>query len=277
MIETIIDKYMNDLKRLREYEVEFKQYEFELSDDMRNDVNQLNRLRVAIGLLNDIKIPDDYNLVKRLLNEEIKHRTSSTQNYQFEVVYLYFYLLSEFKNIADIWDFATLKFDGTMDADSGFETGFFLTYGKENLRYYLQNSTHVLKDKVYDKVYYNESIFSDKDGQAYKDQQKAYFGLIKPLQNVPGNYFWIQEKDGYNEAFINWKENADLSDQRIAYDYVIYSEYLENEEEIEKAMRNYIKIDPKSWLAKGYKKNLRDKQKKHTFPKKSYLCWRFIK
>src|SRR5690349_5078828 len=146
MIEKIINGYIADLKQLRENEAEFERYTFKLSIDGKRDENQLNRQRIAVGLLNDLNIPEDYKLVKRLIVEEVKHRQAATENYQYDVIYLYYYLLSEFGEIEDIWDFAALKFDGTMDSDSGFETGFFLTYGKENLREFLKSSTHKLKD-----------------------------------------------------------------------------------------------------------------------------------
>lgn len=74
MIERIINRYLEDLQRLRENAVEFDRYEFKWSVDRKRDENQLNRLRIGVGLLNDLKIPDDYDIVKRLIHEEVKHR-----------------------------------------------------------------------------------------------------------------------------------------------------------------------------------------------------------
>lgn len=231
------------------------------------DENQLNRQRLGVGLLNDLKIPHDYNIVKRLIKEETKHRLSNTENYEYEVIYLYYYLLSQFGVIEDIWDYAELKFDGSMDADSGFETGFFLTYGKENLRCFLQKSTHKLKDKIYNQVFSNGEVFSDSDGQSYKKQQKAYFGLAKPLKDEPGNYLWIREKNGFEESFKKWKENTDLSNEWNAYEYVRLSKYLGDENEIEKAKINFVNISPKSWSSEIYKRQLRRKQIRQTIQK----------
>jgi hypothetical protein len=260
MIEKIINRYIEDLRRLRENEGELERYEFKLSIDETKDENQLNRQRIGVGLLNDLKIPDDYNIVKKLTNEETKHRLSNTENYEYEVIYLYYFLLSQFEVIEDIWDFAELKFDGTMDADSGFETGFFLTYGKENLRKFLQKSSHILRDKIYKKVFTDETAFSDDDGQGYKEQQKAYFGLNKPLKDEPGDYLWIREKDGFEESFRKWKESTDLSNEWNAHEYVRLSEYLGDETEIEKAKINLVNSSPKSWSAEKYKKQLRRKR-----------------
>ncbi len=74
MIEKIINSYIEDLQRLRESEVEFERYDFKLSEDGKKDENQLNRQRIGVGLLNDLKIPDDYNIVKRLIREETRHK-----------------------------------------------------------------------------------------------------------------------------------------------------------------------------------------------------------
>lgn len=260
MIEKIINRYIEDLHRLRENEAEFERYEFIVSDDRKRDENQRNRQRIGVGLLNDLKVPDDYTIVKRLIKEETRHRSANTENYAFEVLYLYYYLLSQFGVIEDIWDFAALKFDGTMDADSGFETGYFLTYGKENLRRLLQKSSHPLKDKIYEKVFSNETEFNESAGQAYMEQQRAYFGLVKPLNDEPRHYLWLREKAGFEESLQNWKKATDLSVNSNAYDYVIFAEYLEDENELEKAMVNYIHVSPKSWLAEKYKKHLRRKR-----------------
>lgn len=263
MIEAIIHSYIADLRQLRKHEAAFERYAFTLSADKKNDVNQLNRLRIGVGLLNDLIIPDDHTLVKRLIREEVIHRNAGTENYGFEVIYLLYYLLSEFGVIEDIWDFAALKFDGTMDADSGFETGFFLTYGKENLRRFLQRSSHKLKDKIYHRIFFDETAYSNKDGQAYKDQQAAYFGLKLPLTDEPRDYLWIQEKKGFPESFDNWKKSTDLSDEWNARNYVQYAEYLGDENEIERAMQNYITAFPTTWSASQYKKQLRKKRNKN--------------
>jgi len=267
MIEQIINRYIEDLQRLRDDEVEFERYEFKLSNDGKKDENQLNRQRIGVGLSNDLKIPDDYGIVKRLIEEETRHRLSNTENYEFEVIYLYYYLLSQFGVIEDIWNFSELKFDGTMDADSGFETGFFLTYGKENLRSFLRKSSHKLRDKIYNKVFFDETAFSDSDGQSYIEQQRAYFGLAEPLKDEPGNYLWIREKQGFEECFRDWKKSTDLSDEWNAHEYVRFSEYLGDENEIELAMINFVNISPKSWSAEKYKKQLRRKKISQTFQK----------
>jgi hypothetical protein len=66
MIERIINRYIENVERLRESAVEIERYEFKLSADGKRDENQLNRLRIAVGLLNDLKIPDDYGIIKGL-------------------------------------------------------------------------------------------------------------------------------------------------------------------------------------------------------------------
>jgi hypothetical protein len=68
-----------------------------------------------------------------------------------------------------------LKFDGTMDADAGFETRFFVTYGKERLRDYLNGSSHELKEKIEKKIFAHESDYSDKSGRRYQVGQIAFF------------------------------------------------------------------------------------------------------
>jgi hypothetical protein len=185
----------------------------------------------------------------------VKQISASIENDDFDVIYLLYYLISEFEVIEDIWGFAELKFDGTMDSDSGFETEFFLTYGKENLRYFLQNSTHKLKDKIYNKVFSNEAEYSDSDGQRYKEQQKAYFGLTKPLKDESGNYLWIREKDGFEESFRRWKERTDLSNEWNAHEYIRFSEYLGDDDEIEKAMKNFVNVNPRI----GYQENIKSR------------------
>ncbi len=275
MIDNILDKYLEDLQALRENEAAFERYKFKLSEDKKRDENQINRLRIGIGLLNDLKIPEDYDLVKKLIEQEVRRKTTNTKNDTYDVLYLYYYLLSEFKVIEDIWDYAALKFDGTMDADMGFETGFFSTYGKENLRLLLQNSSHRLKDKIYNKIFYEETAYSDQDGAAYKEQQLAYFGLKRPLKNVPGKYMWIQEKEGFREALNEWISNTDLSDGWNAGDYVTYAAYLGDETEIETAMKNYLKVSPKSWSATQYKRALRTKRIKKVLQKvSSWFQWK---
>ncbi|NUM42311.1 MAG: hypothetical protein HUU45_11855 [Leptospiraceae bacterium] len=58
-----------------------------------------------------------------------------------------------------------------------------------------------------------KNAFSDNDGQDYKEQQKAYFGLVLPLIDDPGNYLWIREKEGFKESLKNWKVVTDLSNE----------------------------------------------------------------
>ena len=53
-----------------------------------------------------------------------------------------------------------------------------------------------------------------------------------------------------------------------AYDYVIYAEHSEIEEEIKLAMLNYIKVEPNNWLSDKYRKRLgMEKEKKSLLSK----------
>lgn len=87
MIEDIINTYIKNLRRLRENEAAFEHYAFKRSDDGKRDENQLNRQRIGVGLLNDLKVPDDYHIVKMLIEEERRHRVSNTENYEYDVIY----------------------------------------------------------------------------------------------------------------------------------------------------------------------------------------------
>lgn len=181
IVDEIIKKYCDRLEKLRTDDTQFDKYKFKLSEDGRKDINQFRRFSIGIGLFNNLKIPNDHTIVKRLFQEERKHRDAQTENYEYETIYMYGYFLSKFGNLEDIWEFAELKFDGSMDADCGFDTGFFLTYGKENLRQYLKNSTHKLKEKVERKIFKYESNYSDEDGVIYQESQIIYFDLKKPV------------------------------------------------------------------------------------------------
>lgn len=262
MVEKIIHKYIQDLNRLREDEREFKKYTYTLSEDGKRDLNQFNRFTIGVGLFNDLRVPDDYSIVRRLFEEEVKHRHANTDNYDFEVIYMYCYFLSEFGVIEDIWDFAALKFDGTMDADSGFETGFFLTYGKEKLRHYVTSSNHRLQTRIIETVFSDETLYSEDSGKAYKEQQIAYLGLKKPVGIPLGFYMRLHEKEYFKAAFETWKSETDLTDKRNAYEYVNFAEYLGEEGEIRSAMENHVRVNPRSWMSDKYKKLLNPDQNK---------------
>lgn len=241
MIQELIQKYIEKLNKLRANEEEFKNYEFTLSKDKKQDENQKNRFRIGVGLFNDLQIPEDYSIVKRLFEEELKHRNAKTENYDFEVIYMYCYFLSEFGKIEDVWQFAELKFDGSMDADLGFDTGFFLTFGKEELRHYLNKSTHRLKEKIQQKIFSNESWFTDENGMEYKENQISYFGLKEPILNPIDFYMFLDEKELFKAELNKWKSKHDLCDILNANAYINYAEYLGDEDEIYKAMNNYKK------------------------------------
>lgn len=62
------------------------------------------------------------------------------------------------------------------------------------------------------------------------------------MKDEPGNYVWIKEKDGFEESFKRWKESTDLSNEWNAHEYIRFSEYLGDEDEIEKASpQNHLK------------------------------------
>jgi ribosomal protein S21 len=74
------------------------------------------------------------------------------------------------------------------------------------------------------------------------------------LKDEPGNYLWIREKDGFEESFKKWKKSTDLYNEWKAQEYVQFAEYLGDENEMEKAMKNFVKVSPESWLAKKIQK-----------------------
>ena len=257
MFEIVIGKYIKKLDKLRVDEKEMDNYRFKLSKDKKKDINQSNRAALGIILYNYLKIPDDYLMIKTLFEEEIKHRNSKTENYEYEDIYMYAFLLSEFKKIEDIWPYAALKFDGSMDSDMGFEIGFFLTYGKENLRKYLSTSQHPLKKKIEDKIFDNESIYSDETGEEYRQQQIAYFDFRKPISDPLYFYKWVNEKEYFKAEFLNWRAKTNLSAYQNAYNYVVYAKYLGEEEELIKAMENYIAVKPDDRLSTEYRAQLK--------------------
>ena len=248
MTNQIIEDYKKELDLLRNNASEFEKYRFHLDEVTHRDINQHNRFTIGIGLFNDLRVPDDYGLVEKLLEEEIKHRNSQSINYNYEVIYMYFYFLSEFDNIEDIWKFASFKFDGTMDSDSGFETEFFLTYGKEKLMTYLKQANHALKEQILKKV----RDMDDEDGERYREGQVAYFGLKAPIQNPLNFYQFIQHKTLFERVYKSWKSTIDLNDARNAYDNIHYAEFLGDEESIQAAIIQYYKTEPSDWLAKEY-------------------------
>lgn len=266
MIDQIIQKYLDKLEKLRTDESEFEKYKFELLADKTNDKNCFNRFSIGVGFFNDLQVPDDYKLIKKLFKEEIKylnaHKKFNFENFAHEIIYMYSYFLSEFGKIEDIWSFAALKFDGSMDSDSGFETDFFLTYGKENLRKYLASSTHQLTNKIQERIFTSESCYSDESGQEYKENQISFFDFKKPINHPIRFYQSLNEKEYFMIEFEKWKEENDLSNSRIAYDYVNFAEYTEIEEEIKKALLNYIKIKPDNWLSDQYRRRLGMKKDK---------------
>jgi hypothetical protein len=264
MIDRVIQKYLDKLDKLRTDVDEFKEYEFELLEDESNDRNCLNRFTIGVGFFNDLRVPDDYQLIKRLFNEEVRYRNAHEKyrfdDYEYETIYMYSYFLTEFANIEDIWEFAKLKFDGSMDSYSGFETGFFLTYGKDKLRNYLKRSNHQLAKRIQKEVFNNKFYDLDRLGGEYKEGLIKYFGFKKPI-TCPILFFQsLNERECFLIEFEKWKKENDLTDRRIAYDYVNFAEYARVEEEIRKAKLNYIELGLEDWSSNQYRRDLRKKK-----------------
>lgn len=267
MTEKTIQKYIDKLNKLRNDVAAFEEYRFHYDPKLEKDINQQKRYLIGIGLFNDLKIPEDYKLVKRLLAEEIKHRNSNANDYEYEVIYMYFYLISEFKQLDDIWEFAKFKFNGTMDADTGFETIHFLAYGKENLKAYLDQSNHELKGKILKKVF-GKNEYSDEDGTLYRESMIAYFDFKSPINNPLKFYKLLGDKKSFQEAYDQWKSNSDLSFPNYAYKNIEHIEYIGNPLQIEQAILDYYATAPQ---------NDRAKEQFRRLPFKTRLNYRFSK
>ena len=256
----IIDKYIDELQQLRKDPLKLSSYSFILDPLTHEDINQEKRYLLGVGLFNDLHIDKDYELVRSLLDEEIKQRNAGTANYNKDVIHMYFYFLSQFKNINDIWTFAEFKYGGTFKDEFSFDTGFFLVYGKEKLKTYLKKSDHRLKEKVYQSVF-GHAKYSNIDGIFYQKTQIRYFGFKIPIPNPLEFYQTLKEWDLYAMEYQKWTEDNDITDPQIAYDNIQYAGFLKDDRKREEAILNYYFSVPDGWLANEYLKELSPKTK----------------
>jgi hypothetical protein len=248
-MEILIEKYINELNDLRTRK-DFSKYNVKI--ELNQDVNQINRYRIGVGLFNNLNTESDYQIVKHLFSEQIACMKSNSINFDNEILYMYFYFISEFKNIEDIWDYAELKFSGGMDSDIGFDTEFFLVYGKEDLRNYLKASTHTLKDKIYSIIFENELSYDDTSAEEYKNNKISFFGFKKPITNNLHFCQTLDEKNSFLNELKKWKNEIDLTIFRNAYDYVNYSKYTGDNIQICEALTKFIKNHPDTWITKDF-------------------------
>lgn len=248
-MEELINKYISELNTLRITE-DYSKYNIKIESN--EDINQINRYRIGVGLFNNLNTKADYQIVKHLLSEQISCMKLNPGNFDHEIIYMYFYFISEFKNIEDIWDYAHLKFSGDMDSDIGFDTEFFLVYGKENLKTYLNSSNHKLRDKVYSKIFSDENYFSDNSAEEYKINIISFFGFKRPIANPLHFCKILNEKECFLNEFKNYKNQLDLTNFRNTYDYVNYAKFTEDKSEICEALNKFIEYHPENWITKDY-------------------------
>ncbi len=249
-MDILVDKYITELTVLR-IKKDFSKYNVKI--ELNEDINQIHRYRIGVGLFNSLNIESDYQIVKHLFSEQINCMKINPQNFDHEILNMYFFFISEFKIMDDIWDYAELKFAGDMDSDLGFDTEFFLAYGKENIRNYLKSSTHKLKDTIYSKIFSHELAYDDNSGRDYRINKISFFGLKKPITDNLHFCSTLNERECFIEEFKKWKQQIDLSNFRTAYDYVNYSKFTEDNNEICEALNKFINNHPDHWMTKDYK------------------------
>jgi len=245
----LINSYKNDLVALRETG-DYSKYVVKIINDI--DENQINRYRLGAALFNHLNIEKDYIIVSIILNEQLKSGESQPNNWDHEILYMYFYFISRFSILEDIWKYAELKFSD-WDSDTGFDTEFFLTYGKDKLMLYLSNIAHPLKERLIDRI----NSFEDSDAQSYEINKISFFGFKLPIENELHACQTLQERELFKLKFSKYKDNLDLTNFRKAYDYVNYAKYTLDNKEIKIALTKFIDNHPTDSSTKQYIKELK--------------------
>lgn len=253
-----IDHYISQYKEIRESK-DWSAYKFEGINDEEEIEKQKMRYKIGVGLFNELKIPDDYEFVSFLFDQETKLRKSEIENQEPDVLYLYAYFLSRFKNIDDIWKFLDVKYID-FDSEIGFDTNYFLTFKVSDVSKLLKETNHKKKDLLIKTLgIEKEDInFDEEEFQRWEHGKVEYYDFVKPVKRPLKFYRLFEEKELFKSELKRWIEENELDDRNASYELIHFAEYAEDKELLIKALESYLRFDEQGFLHDKFSRELEE-------------------
>lgn len=245
---SLIDQYITKYETFRDSNT-WDSLKFDNQGGETEIAKQIERYKLGVGLFNKLNLNEDYEFVSFMFDQELQLRKSNIENQNPDVLYLYAFFLSRFKQIEDVWKFLEAKY---IDFDSGigFDTYYFMTFGIDEIYSYAsktQNTKRELLIKTIgtkkEDIHYDQEEFYRWEKGKYE-----YYDFVKPIKRPLNFYRLFNHKDLYKAEFTNWIKTVDLTNRRTAYDCIHMAEYAEDKETLIKALQNYLKHDKEGVL-----------------------------
>lgn len=255
---SIIDEYISNYESFRKsnnweslkFDNEGKEVEIE---------KQLKRYKLGVGLFNKLNINEDYDYVSFMFDQELKLHKSKIGRHKPNVLYMYAFLLSRFRQIEDVWKFLEAKY---IDFDSGigFDTYYFMTLGVDEIYDYAASTQNEKKELLIKTIgtKKDDIVFDQDEFERWEKGKYDYYDFVKPIKRPMSFYQLFNHKELYKKEFAEWVKENDFKDQRSAYDCIHMAEYAEDKETLIKAIQNYLKHDTDGYLHDKFEKRLNE-------------------
>jgi hypothetical protein len=252
----LIDQYINNYETFRKSN-NWDSLKFD-NEGGESEINKQNeRYKLGVGLFNDLNLNEDYEFVSFMFDQELQLRKSNIENQNPDVLDLYAFFLSRFKQIEDVWKFLEAKY---IDFDSriGFDTYYFITFGIDEIYRYASETQNEKKDLLVKTIgTKKEDIHYDQEEFEHWEKGKyEYFDFVKPIKRPLNFYQLFNHKEIYKEEFAEWLKVNEFNDERSAYDCIHMAEYAEDKETLIKAIQIYLKHNKEGFLHDTFKKRL---------------------
>lgn len=257
----LIDRYIRKLEEIRNAS-NWSSLEYVGVDEEEELRRQKERYKIGVGLFNNLLIPEDYDLVSFLFDQEINLRKSKVKNQEADVLYLYAYFLSRFKKIDDVWKFVDAKY---IDFDTviGFDTNYFFTFGLIEIYHLATNTDHKKRDLLVKAIgKRREDTFYDADEfQKWEEGRVEYYDFVKPIKNSLNFYRIFDEKYLFKTEFKKWMKKIDLDDKRMSYKCIHLAKYAEDKEALITSIETYLRYDKEGFLHDKFRRELEQLRK----------------
>lgn len=256
METSIIDDYIEKYQNFRDSN-NWESLRFTGLNQEEEINKQIERYKLGVGIFNELNLSQDYDLISFLFDQEVQLRKSKVQNQNPDVLYLYAFFLSRFKNIEDVWRFLDVKY---IDFDSGvgFDTYYFMRFGVNEIYEYVNETKNAKKELLIKTIGTKKEdiLFDPEEFERWEQGKVEYYDFVKPISRPLNFYRLFDHKELYKIEFTKWVKMADLTDRRTAYDCIHMAEYAEDKETLIEALRNYLEHDKEGVLHDQFKKRL---------------------
>jgi hypothetical protein len=252
----LIDQYINNYEIFRELNT-WDSLKFDIDGGESEIAKQIKRYKLGVGLFNKLNLKEDYDFVSFMFDQELQLRKSNIGNQNPDVLYLYAFFLSRFKQIEDVWKFVEAKY---IDFDSGigFDTHYLLTFGIDEIYSYASTTQNDKKELLIrtignkkEDIHYDQNEF-----ERWEKGKYEYYDFVKPIKRPLNFYQLFDHKEFYKDEFKEWLKGNEINDERNAYDCIHMAEYADDKETLTKAIEIYLKHNKEGFLHDKFKNRL---------------------